>query len=197
MIKLQAQRLTPDERLQKSLSEHAPEAWKLWTEVRSHAEFYLGKSRQTLEPAANVAIVVDDLDANDEVMNLLARHNIPCKVLLPADLNAVNLEPFNVIAVFAKPDKNASERLTGLAAAGKIIVVVDAHGSYPWQKTAAVPLNEHALSYAVGTGKVLELSEPVSDPETFAQDIRRLLGKQNSLVSLWNGLTVIAVLSGA
>jgi hypothetical protein len=27
----------------------------------------------------------------------------------------------------------------------------------------------------------------------FAQDIRRLLGKQNVLVSLWNGLTTIAV----
>jgi hypothetical protein len=27
----------------------------------------------------------------------------------------------------------------------------------------------------------------------FAQDIRRLLGKQNALLSLWNGLTTIAV----
>ena len=45
----------------------------------------------------------------------------------------------------------------------------------------------------VGNGKVLELSEPVIDPETFAQDIRRLLGKENVLMSLWNGLTTIAV----
>jgi hypothetical protein len=54
-------------------------------------------------------------------------------------------------------------------------------------------LNEHAVSYAVGSGKVLELSEPVSDPETFAQDIRRLIGNENALLSLWNGLTTIAV----
>jgi hypothetical protein len=54
-------------------------------------------------------------------------------------------------------------------------------------------LNEHTVSYPVGTGKVLELSEPVTDPETFAQDIRRLLGKQNVLMSLWNGLTTVAV----
>ena len=57
----------------------------------------------------------------------------------------------------------------------------------------SVRLNEHAVSYAVGKGKVLELSEPVIDPETFAQDIRRLLGTQNVLMSLWNGLTTIAV----
>jgi len=72
-------------------------------------------------------------------------------------------------------------------------VVVDAHGSYPWQNSQPVRENEHTTSYAVGNGKVLELSEPVTDPETFAQDIRRLLGKRNSLVSLWNGLTTIAV----
>ena len=31
------------------------------------------------------------------------------------------------------------------------------------------------------------------DPETFARDICRLLGQPNALVSLWNGLTTIAV----
>jgi hypothetical protein len=40
---------------------------------------------------------------------------------------------------------------------------------------------------------VLELAEPVTDPETFAQDIRRLLGTQNVVMNLWNGLTTIAV----
>ena len=54
-------------------------------------------------------------------------------------------------------------------------------------------MSEHTVSYALGSGKVLELSEPVIDPETFAQDIRRLLGKENALISLWNGLTTIAV----
>ncbi len=54
-------------------------------------------------------------------------------------------------------------------------------------------MNEHTISYSIGKGKVLELSEPVSDPETFAQDIRRLLGTQNALLSLWNGLTTVAV----
>ena len=33
----------------------------------------------------------------------------------------------------------------------------------------------------------------MTDPEVFAQDIRRLLGKRDSLLSLWNGLTTIAV----
>ena len=31
------------------------------------------------------------------------------------------------------------------------------------------------------------------DPETFAQDIRRLIGPEKAYISLWNALTVIAV----
>jgi hypothetical protein len=183
-----------DARLQKALGERDPEAWTIWNQVRSYVDFYSShKAEQRLEAAANVAVVVDDLDTTDEAMNLLARHNIPFKVLLPADLKSGNLDGFDVIVVFAKPDTVVCERITDLATHGKTVVLVDSHGSCPWQNRDAIKLNEHTASYAVGNGRVLELSEPVTDPETFAQDIRRLLGKQNVLISLWNGLTTIAV----
>jgi protein-tyrosine-phosphatase len=182
-----------DERLQKALREHDPEAWTLWNHVRRYSDFYAHSGEQGLEAAANVAVVVDDLDTSDEAMNLLARHNIPFKVLKPADLKSDDLEGFDVLVVFAKPDRETCERIAEVATHGKTVVLVDAHGSYPWQNGNSVRLNEHAVSYAVGNGKVLELSEPVIDPETFAQDIRRLLGTQNVLMSLWNGLTTIAV----
>ena len=182
-----------DERLQKALSEHDPEAWILWNRVRSYVSFYSPTAGQGLEAAANVAVVVDDLDPSDEAMNLLARHNIPFEVLRPADLKKENLQGFNLVVVFANPDRGTGERIADLATQGKIVVLVDAHGSYPWQSRDAVRLSKHAVSYALGNGKVLELSEPVTDPEMFAQDIRRLLGKENVLMSLFNGLTTIAV----
>ncbi len=182
-----------DERLQKALSEHDSEAWTLWNHVRPYAKFSSHVGRQGLDAAANVAVVVDLLDTSDEPMNLLARHNIPFKVLKPADLKSENLEGFDVLVVFAKPDRETCERIVEVATHGKTVVLVDAHGSYPWQKGNSVRLNEHAVSYTLGNGKVLELSEPVIDPETFAQDIRRLLGTQSVLMNLWNGLTTIAV----
>jgi len=126
------------------------------------------------------------------VMNLLARHNIPFEILGMADLNVEEFEGFDVVVVFGTPDQGASDRIVELARRGKIVVLVDAQGSHPWQSGEAERLNEHAMSYALGKGKVLELSEPVSDPEMFAQDIRRLLGKDNALISLFNGLTTIA-----
>jgi protein-tyrosine-phosphatase len=182
-----------DAGLQKALSQRDPQAWTLWKQVRSYAEFYSHPAQEGLEAAADVVAVADDLDPSDEAMNLMARHNIPFKVLLPTNLQSENMEGVDVVVVFAKPDKELAFQLEHLASQGKTVVVVDAHGSYPWQSQGAVQLNEHAVSYAVGSGKVLELSEPVSDPETFAQDIRRLIGNQNALMTLWNGLTTIAV----
>ncbi len=50
------------------------------------------------------------------------------------------------------------------------------------------------LRHAVGKGHVIELSEPVTDPESFAQDIRRLIDHHKIRISLWNALTTVAVL---
>ena len=182
-----------DEHLQQALSDHDAEAWALWNQVRYIAKFYSDGTEAELEDAANVGVVVDHLDTSDEVPNLLARHNIPFQVFLAADLKAAELEAFNVLIVFAKPDEVIGKGIASLATQGKTVVLVDVHGSYPWQSSQPAQLNEHTVSYAVGNGKVLELSEPVTDPETFTQDIRRLLGKRDALLSLWNGLTTIAV----
>jgi hypothetical protein len=95
--------------------------------------------------------------------------------------------------VFARLEKESVERIHGLAAHGTTIVLVDAHDHFPWQSSQPEQLNEPTTSYSVGTGRVLELSEAVTEPETFAQDIRRLLGKRNALATLCNGLATIAV----
>jgi hypothetical protein len=192
--------LDVDEHLQNGLNSNDPSAWKLWKQVLNYADFYSrDKADAKLQAAANVAVVVDDLDPVDEAMNLMARHNIPFKVLRASDLQSKTflqpktLEDFDVIVFFAKPDQESSQRIAELARRGKTVVLVEAHGSYPWHNTQAVRLNEHATSYGVANGEVIELSEPVTDPETFAEDIRRLLGKEHALISLWNGLTTIAV----
>lgn len=182
-----------DKHLQRSLSNPDPEACALWSQVRSTLSFYSDVTDKEVRPAANVAVVVDRLDPEDETLNLLARHNIPFQVFLVADLKAVEVGDFNFVIVFAKPDKVAAEQIAGSATRGKTVVLVDAHGSFPWHSNQPLNVNEHTQSYSVGTGTILELSEPVTDPEAFAQDIRRLMGKRNSLLSLWNGLTTIAV----
>ena len=185
--------LRVDEHLQQRLNAQDRDAWALWNQVRLTLKFSPDANAAALQPAANVAVVFDQLDAGDEVLNLLGRHNIPYKVFLAADLKSQDLKPFDIVIVLAKPDAESAERIRSLATEGETVVVVDAHGKYPWQSSEPEHVNEHTTSYTVGSGKVLELSEPVTDPETFAQDIRRLLGKSNTMLSLWNGLTTIAV----
>ncbi|MGA2101489.1 MAG: hypothetical protein ABSG34_10325 [Candidatus Sulfotelmatobacter sp.] len=182
-----------DEHLQQGLNKRDSEAWALWNQVRSTLRFCVDAGTGGLEPAANVAVIVDQLDPSDEVANLLSRHNIPFRIFVAGDLKTEELEGFDVVIVFAKPDLETVNRIKNLAAGGTTVVAVDAHGKYSWQSSQPVQLNEHTTSYPVGNGRVLELASPVSDPETFAQDIRRLLGKRNALLSLWNGLTTIAV----
>jgi protein-tyrosine-phosphatase len=182
-----------DELFQKALVEHDPNAWSRWKQVQSYATFYSDTSKDSLRAGANVAVVEDVFDTGDEVLNLLARHNIPFSVLQPSDLKTQDLTAYDVVIVFAKSSPETSERIADLATGGKTIVLVEPQGSYPWHNAKSVRVNEHTVLYTVGTGKVLELSEPVTDPEIFAQDIRRLIGKERSLINLWNGLTTIAV----
>jgi hypothetical protein len=182
-----------DEHLQQGLSQHDPEARALWNQVRSVLSFLTHPTAGALAAASNVAAVVDHLDPGDEVLNLLSRHNIPFQVFLAEDLRTAELEGVDILIVFARPDRESVERINSLAAHGTTVVLVDAHDRFPWQSSQRDQLNEHTTSYAVGSGRVLELSEAVTDPETFAQDIRRLLGKRNAVLSLWNGLTTIAV----
>jgi hypothetical protein len=182
-----------DEHLQSALINQDLEAWALWNQVRSAIKFSADASMGKLNSAANVAVAVDRLDINDEVLNLLSRHNIPFAVFRAEDLKTEELKGFDVLIVFVKPGKEIADRIYDLASRGVTVVLVDAHDHYPWQRGEVSQVNEHTNSYSVGRGKILELSEPVSDPEIFAQDIRRLLGKNNALLSLWNGLTTIAL----
>jgi len=181
-----------EEHLQEGLNKNDAEAWALWNNVKLVLKFSAATD-VALEPAANVAVVVDHLDTGDEVLNLLSRHNIPFRVFLPPDLMAQEFKGFDILILLAKVSEKNAESVRSAASAGATVVVVDAHGSYPWQNGQRIQVNEHTTSYVVGSGKVLELAEAISDPETFAQDIRRILGKRNSLLSLWNGLTTIAV----
>jgi hypothetical protein len=64
---------------------------------------------------------------------------------------------------------------------------------YLWDSPSGGKASEHSVTYTVGKGRVIELGEAITDPETFAQDIRRLMDKKRIPVSLWNSLTTLVV----
>jgi hypothetical protein len=98
-----------------------------------------------------------------------------------------------VVIAFAALGADLTQAFRGFAEQGGVVVLVNQPGKYPWDAAAASKKSDTSVTYTVGKGHVIELGEPVSDPETFAQDIRRLTVKEHVPVSLWNSLTTLVV----
>jgi hypothetical protein len=179
-------------KLQTGLAQDNPAAWAEFSRIKRYLTFY-PRSGKVAEPEANVGVLTDNLQSSYESINLLARHNIPFDILKPSDLSPRSLEAFDVLVVFAKPDERTVVAIADFASRGGTAVLVDWHASYPWQSAPRTQSGEQSVSYASGKGRIIELSSPVIDPETFSQDIRRLIEKDKMLISLWNSLTTVAV----
>jgi hypothetical protein len=177
--------------LQTDLSRNAPAAWAILKEIKRYLVFSSQARRQVGEPEANVGVITDTYQKAYEPINLLGRHNIPFAVLRASELKPQSLDAFDLLIVLVVPPEPVIAAITDFASKGGIVVLVGAPGSYPWQSGEATPAGEHSVAYA--KGRIIELPGPVIDPETFAQDIRRLIDKDKVEISLWNALTVVAV----
>jgi hypothetical protein len=179
------------EKQQKGLASGDKAALADWETVKRTIAFYERKDAGEKE-AADVGILTDDYDTSYEPINLMARHNIPFRVLHSADVKAQDLQGLDVVVEFAAPSKELVETLRAFADRGGVVVLVNQAGSYPWESSEGKTKGP-SVTYTVGKGRVIELKEPVSDPETFAQDVRRLMGTQDVPVNLWNSLTTLVV----
>lgn len=182
-------------RLQADLAQNNAAAQAVLKQLDSYLEFASRGEKNAAQPEANVGVITDSYEKSYEPTNLFARHNIPFAVLKTSDLKPQSLERFDLLVVFVAMDELAMKALADFASKGGVVVVVDAHGPYPWQSGQRAPAGEYSVAYATGKGRIIELQGQVIDPETFAQDIRRLLDqdKDKPVLSLWNALTVVAV----
>jgi len=184
--------LSVHQKLQKALLDSEPAAWSSWKKLIPYMQFALRDELDRLHPWSNVAVIAGDYDTAYEPMNLMARHNIPFRIV-SGEVTERALQGVTLVAALTAPDQPGIRVLNAFAQEGGTVILVDANGKYPWHSSPPIPAAEHAVSYAAGKGRVIELSEPVSDPETFAQDLRRVAPKGSTLISLWNALTTTAV----
>ncbi len=184
--------------LETGLVRNAAPARAVLQEIERYMNFFPQEGNRTEEADANIGVITDGSQKAYEPINLLGRHNIPFAIVKASELKSRTFEALALLVVFSVPDERSITALTDFATKGGVVVLVGAPGSYPWQSGPAIPAGEQSVAYATGKGRVIELPGPVIDPETFAQDIRRLLRTDNRDVdiSLWNALTVIAVSYG-
>jgi hypothetical protein len=145
-----------------------------------------------VRPVANLGVVVRDVDTSYEAVNLMARHNLAFEAVRPSALTPDRLRNWNSVVVFCSMNAKAIAILRDFAANGGIVLFVNSRDKFPWHSTAPVDRQSHAATYSVGRGQIVELDEPVIDPENFARDLRRLIGSQRSALALWNSLTTLA-----
>ena len=177
------------ERQEKDLLRGDTQALAAWEPVKRSIAFYQGSGGG--EESSAVGILTGDYDTSYEATNLMARHNIPFRVLKSEGARGQDLAGFSVVVAFATLTKEQVEAIRAYAERGGTAVLVNLPGTYPWYSASPAKKSEHSTTYSAGKGRVIELDEPVGDPETFAQDIRRLMTKQQIPVSLWNSLTTL------
>ena len=181
------------EPLQIALAQRDPAAWTLWSNVRKYLEFSAHPADAAYQLLAYVGVITDEFTKSYEAINLLARHNIPFRIFRPAEVSVHSFDDLDIVILFTAPDRKSAEAVSAFAARGGTAVLVNIHGQFPWQSAPKSIVGENAASYATGKGRVIEYPGPVLDPETFAVDIRRLMGNRKTIISLWNSLTTVVV----
>ena len=177
--------------MQKSLVANQPAAWALWNQVKQYIAFSSSAVTDGMRPIANMGIITCDNQTNYEALNLLARHNLTFETVRPQDLNAERLNQWNALLVFCAARNPEIGLFNEFAKRGGIVVFVNQHGDFLWHSDTPARQDQHSATFIVGSGEIVELREPITDPEVFARDLRRLIGAERSALSLWNSLTAL------
>jgi hypothetical protein len=176
---------------QKGLASGNQNALADWAEVKRYLEFYNRSDGSETGDQARVGVLAEDYQTPYEALNLMARHNIPFRVLKSSEVQGKDLGGFDVLIAFAELSKELAAAINDFAASGGVAVLVKLPGPFTWESAGAGATSGPSTTYRVGKGRVIELHEAIGDPETFAQDVRRLMAQTNVPVSLWNSLTTL------
>jgi hypothetical protein len=188
-----------DDRFEKSLLFGKPEARAGWNDIRRYLDFYSWNLAARYEPVANIGVMTAEPMRSFEVMNLLARHNLPFAVIAPARLSARSVAAFDMLIVLAKPDGAQVGVLAEFARQGGSLVLADAETRRaaaspggPWRSETPLVKSDERMVYRFGQGRVIEVLKAIADPNTFALEMRQILGREHRAIDIWNGITVLA-----
>ncbi len=191
-------------RFQEDLVLGLPQARAGWNRIRRHIEFYSWDLPGRYQPIANIGVLTRDAMPHFEVLNLLARHNLPFELIADGAFGGANGVSYDLVIALDTPAPAQLESLAAFAAKGGT-VVLDATlppsppsakpatvPTRPWGALTPVQTSDERVSYAVGEGRVVEVRKGIGDPNRFALEMRQLLGPSHRVLDIWNGITVIA-----
>src|SRR5947199_8665298 len=108
----------------------------------------------------------------------MARHNLAFESVRPSGVTLARLSSWNSVVVFCPLNKEAVALLRDFAASGGIVIFVNTHDEFSWHSAPTLRQESRATVYSIGDGQVVQLPEPVCDPENFAPDPGRPIGRE-------------------
>jgi hypothetical protein len=153
--------------------------------AEDHAEW------RSFVPFGNLAIVLDtaakDPEMADEYLKLVARRQVPYRLIVRSELSAASLAGFRaVLATELAPPSGAERKvLKAFAENGGLVVAGPSWGD--------PPKNEPFVDIPVGKGRATVYKDP--DPELVARDMRDLLSHKEAGFVPFNVPSVITYAS--
>lgn len=154
-----------DDDLRVKLFQKNADALGAWRRIGAYLKFAEDHAEwRQFAPFGNLAIVIENGDT-DEYLNLIARRQMPYRLIRRNELSAASLTTFKAVVAFAAPTEAERKTLRDFAERGGVVVAGPSWGD--------APKDDSYAEIPVGRGRVVVYKDP--DPETVAKDMQDLL----------------------
>ena len=185
-----------DDELRAGLLQNDSRALDTWKSIGAYLRFSEEhRDWRPFAPYGNLAIVVDPAGANtdlsEEYLNLVARRQVPYRIIERSALNAACLSDFKAVlaADLAPPTAGERELLRNFAERGGMVIVGGSWGDPPKDDAFA--------ERPVGKGRLIVYKENPPDPEAVSKDLLDLLPPEVMGLSTFNVPSAITYASTA
>ena len=157
-----------DDQLRANLRRKDPAALAVWRRIGAYLRF--GEDWRDFVPYGKLALILDtaaaDPEMADEYLKLVARRQVPYRVIARPELSAAALAGFRTVLAVGLAPPTAAERevLQAFAGQGGLVVAGPTWGN--------APQDEPFAEVPSGRGRVAVYRDP--DPESVARDMKEL-----------------------
>jgi hypothetical protein len=183
-----------DDSLRLRLLQKDADALATWRSVGANLKFAEEHAEwRTFEPYGNMAIILDtaseDPDYSNENMNLVARRQVPYRLIERSRLTAASLGGFQALLATDLQTLTEAERKTlrDFAEGGGLVVAGPSWGESPE--------NNDYVEVPLGKGRVVIYKEKPPDPEMVARDLLDLLEPEVMGLTAFNVPSVLTYVS--
>ena len=186
--------VTLDDALRAKLLHQDPDAQAVWRSIGNLLSFYEKHAEwRGFEPFGNVGIILDTAGPNlansEEYLNLVARHQIPYRVIDRSSLGAPALDGLlGVLAFDLAPPTEAERKILESYSNGGGLVL----GGPAW---GTPPKDQKYRMAAMDKGEVAVFKDAMPDPESIPRDLNDLLVTENLGVNVFNAPSVLSYVS--